>query len=253
MKKFVLFTAVFVVVSLVSGLSWAQTISTLSPARASPGQTITVEGRNLNDCPEDSRVLSIYFPSRGVYLDWRPDSWTRNRIIAIIPEIDTTEWPQYQKTYFLNNIVEGELKIDYADEGGRRANCARGVSFRYVPPAPNILVLFATDGRRGSEFDIVGKGFGDLRGKIVYPKAGGEGEVIIEEWTNDAIKARIPMDMPLGTNSIWVKRLNSDDTYTNSNVYEMGVLPVEVRTVPSKLMTSPRYSPYPKPRIPPPR
>ena len=149
-----------------------------------------------------------------------------------------------QKEYFENNTVTGELKIV---DAGSRSDCARGVNFKYVPPAPNFWAWGGLQNRRGQPIYIYGKGFGDSQGKLVYPKTGGEGELAIDAWTNDTISAQIPMDMPLGINSVWVKRLNSDGTYTSSNVKEIEVLPVDISTVPTRLMTSPRYPAYPVP------
>jgi len=251
MKKYVLFAAVLIVACLVAGKSSAQQITRADPGEGQPEFTITAEGHHLDRCPLASNKLTIYFPA-GYYLDLNVSlpSWEAGRITGSIPSLDSAGLTADQKEYLLNNIVTGELKIVGA---GSRADCARGVRFKYMPPPPNFWAWGGFENRRGQPFYIYGKGFGDSQGKVVYPKTGGEGELTIDAWTNDTISARIPLDMPLGDNSVWVKRLNNDGTYTSSNVKEIEVLPVEVRTVPSKLMTSPRYSPYPTPRIPPPR
>lgn len=245
--------AVFAMISvLIAYSAGAQILSRVDPGRGQPGARVNVRGSNLDRCAMDG-VLTIYFPGQNVYLDLTRWEWSSSNVAGYIPGLEATGWTPEQKQYFYNNATNGEVKI-VTMEDSRRVDCARSSAstFKFIPPAPSFLMFGEGDFKVGGIFQIWGSGFGTRQGKVVYPKIVGteirDGEFPIMSWSENAISAKIPLDIPTGVwHEVMIRRDDGDGLYTTSNPINMIFYPLEIipyrpelqRMPPRKIMPHP--------------
>jgi len=195
-------------------------IDSVSPAEFSPGELITITGRNFYE--QGSKILTVYFTyepegiSQSFYMDLFVVSWEPTRITAIVPGWDSNVFrlspyeergvlPQDLNDFASSYYIQGRLRMIKMPD--TRISNEKTVRLSPVAVAPEITYA-ADKAISGGYLWLYGMGFGETRGasgRIVYKKGllsyffGRENTFIVDHWESTAIKVQIPPSLEAGT------------------------------------------------------
>jgi RHS repeat-associated protein len=171
--------------SVMFTVTFAPSITGISPASATVGTVLTITGTNFGNS-YDSTLVKFSSPNSLLVT---PTSWTESSISVVVPATANS-----------GNLF---VQVDGASSGV--------VNFTLIP-TPNITGLSPSSGVAGSTVNISGSGFGYTQGSSVV-SFGGVPAASITSWTDGSIAAVVPSGVTTGPVTVLESSVPS-----NSNV-----------------------------------
>ncbi len=171
--------------SVMFTVTFAPSITGISPASATVGTVLTITGTNFGNS-YDSTLVKFTSPNSLLVT---PTSWTESSISVVVPATANS-----------GNLT---VQVDGAWSGS--------VNFTLIP-TPNITSLSPSSGVAGSTVNISGSGFGYSQGSSVV-SFGGVPAASITSWTDGSIAAVVPSGVTTGPVTVLESSVPS-----NSNV-----------------------------------